>query len=406
MANALLAAPLRPQRMPSGSEDSGDQNYDDAVSDYYTLMQEVLPPGWQFVRGNQVADPSQIQIINGYQAAPVGAFKAQERDLIGDYGPLLAGAGLIGAGMAAAGAGAAGSGSVNALAGMPSGGYSLAFPGAGIGGVGSSGLGLTAGGGMGLAQTAATGGALTSGLASAGTGGGMGILDSIFSANGLSSGAANLIGNIGGGLLNYFGAQSAADTQANAAGTANNTLLQMYNQNRADAEPYRTAGVNALGQLAGNMGELTRSFGSADFNADPGYNFRLKEGLKAIESSAAARGLLQSGGNLKGVNRYAQDSASQEYGNAYNRFQLDQGNKFNRLAALSGIGQTANQQLGSQGMATAQGIGQNQLAAGNAQAAGQVGGMNAITGAIGNTLNYANQNALLDRLMRGSSYGA
>lgn len=410
---AMLYA-AAPRRFPSGSEDS-DTQFDQQLDEYTTDLQALesqLPAGYKLVRQDTSnVDPRYVQEWNGYRIAPSWAFVAPKMNALESAGPLLAAGGILGAAGAFSGLGGASVADAayspaNALLSGSGGGYGLTAPGVGIGGVGTAGTGLTAGGGLGLTQTAATGGALSGGLGAGGSG--MGILDQIFSPSNL----VNLAGNVGGGLLSYFGAQNAADTQANSAAQANNALLSMYNQNRADLQPYREVGVNALMDLAKGSGELTKPFGMSDFQSDPGYNFRLSEGLKAIERSNAARGLLMSGGNLKGVNNYAQQSASQEYGNAYNRYQLDQGNKFNRLAALAGIGQTANQQLAGLGSGTAQGVANNLTGAGNAQAAGQVGGMNAITGGIGNALNTYNQNAMLGQLLdtakalRGSSYNA
>jgi hypothetical protein len=216
-------------------------------------------------------------------------------------------------------------------------------------------------------------------------------------------------GAIGGALDGQDASQNAADAQRYAADQSSGTQLSMFNQNRQDYAPWRQAGVNALARLTAGTapgGEYSRSFTMNDYQQDPGYNFRLTEGLKAINNSAAARGLLQSGANLKGLNRYAQDYASGEYTNAFNRFQLDQSNRFNRNAALAGIGQTAQQQLAQQGANTAAQIGQNQLAAGNAQAAGYIGGANALSGAIGQGMNFYNQNRLLDQLQRGGGYGS
>ena len=136
----------------------------------------------------------------------------------------------------------------------------------------------------------------------------------------------------------------------------------------------------------------------ADYQQDPGYGFRLSEGIKGIDRSAAARGLLQSGGTLKGVNRFAQDYASNEYGNAYNRYNQDNSTEFNRLAAMSGIGQTATQQVGNYGMSTAQNVGATQVGMGNARASGYVGGANAINSAVGQGFNNYYANQLLKRL--------
>ena len=52
---------------------------------------------------------------------------------------------------------------------------------------------------------------------------------------------------------------------------------------------------------------------------DPGYQFRLDQGTGALQNSAAARGVLNTGGTLQDLINYGQGAASQEYGNAYAR---------------------------------------------------------------------------------------
>lgn len=52
---------------------------------------------------------------------------------------------------------------------------------------------------------------------------------------------------------------------------------------------------------------------------DPYYQFRLKEGLKARERSAAARGTLLNGGTLKALEGYSQGLASEEAGKMFDR---------------------------------------------------------------------------------------
>lgn len=174
--------------------------------------------------------------------------------------------------------------------------------------------------------------------------------------------------------------QNAKREQQEAADRANATQREMYDQTRADQQPWMDAGKSALSDLTRQMPELNRSFGESDFKADPGYAFRMAEGQKAIERSAAARGGLSSGGTLKALTRYGQDTASNEYQNAYSRFTNDQSNRFNRLASLSGVGQAsasnlmgANQNYGNQ-------VSQNQLGMGNANAAYQMGIGNTLTG--------------------------
>lgn len=140
---------------------------------------------------------------------------------------------------------------------------------------------------------------------------------------------------------------------------------------------------------AADFGLLARNFGMQDFEADPGYAFRLSEGQKAIERSAAARGGLQSGSALKAAARFGQDMGSQEYQNAFNRYQVNQSNRFNRLASLAGVGQTAVGALGAAGQNYANAAGniamQNAANQGNAMlSAGQARASS--YGGIGNAL--------------------
>ena len=52
---------------------------------------------------------------------------------------------------------------------------------------------------------------------------------------------------------------------------------------------------------------------------NPSYQFRLQGGQQAIDRSAAARGMLRTGGTLKDLAQYGQNFASQEYESAYDR---------------------------------------------------------------------------------------
>jgi len=146
------------------------------------------------------------------------------------------------------------------------------------------------------------------------------------------------------------------------------------------------------------VGDLNRNFSMADYQADPGYKFRLDQGTQALERSAAARGGLLSGGTLKDLTDYQQGSASQEYGNAFNRFNTEQDKRFNRLASLAGVGQTATNTINNIGTQTAQNIGQTQQSIGNARASGYVGAANGATSAIGNGINQYQNQKLLDKI--------
>jgi hypothetical protein len=154
------------------------------------------------------------------------------------------------------------------------------------------------------------------------------------------------------------------------------------------------AGVakNALGQPSSGLnvdrnspdfGRYARDFGMSDFQADPGYAFRMSEGMKGLERSAAARGNLLSGGTLKGIQRFGQDLASQEYTNAFNRYQTNRAAQLNPLQSLAGVGQTSANTLGSAGTQFANTMGNLNMNQANVMGNAQM----ARASAYGNTLN-------------------
>lgn len=189
-----------------------------------------------------------------------------------------------------------------------------------------------------------------------------------------------------GGAMSSNASKKAAKTQSQSTDRASEIQKEMYEQTRKDLDPYNQAGNTALSQIMGDMGPdgyFNQSFSARNLNDDPSYQFRLQQGTDAIQSSAAAQGGLLSGATLKALQNYGQDYASQEYSNAYNRFNADQTNRFNRLSTLAGMGQNAAAQVGNNGMQTAQAIANNTMAGANAQAAGQIGQANAWGNAIG-----------------------
>ena len=155
-------------------------------------------------------------------------------------------------------------------------------------------------------------------------------------------------------------AQQAANISSQTAGQQMNLARDIFAQQTALNEPFRQGGVNALNRmqdllgLSGNRkapgyGSLSKNFTMADFQADPGYAFRMSEGLKALDRQAAARGGLISGAALKASQAYGQELASQEYLNAFNRFQTNRTNLLNPLQAMSDTGQTAVNTLSQAG---------------------------------------------------------
>ncbi|WNG71741.1 DUF4214 domain-containing protein [Cupriavidus gilardii] len=155
------------------------------------------------------------------------------------------------------------------------------------------------------------------------------------------------------------------------------TYAQQYGQQQSGSQP------------SGAFGSLLRGFTEQDFKTDPGYEFRLGEGQKALESSAAARGGLLSGAAAKAMTKYSQNFASNEYQNAYNRFTNDQTNTFNRLAGIAGVGQTATNQLGQAGQNYANQAGNAIKYGGTARGSGYINQANAIYSGLGSLAGIA-----------------
>ena len=232
---------------------------------------------------------------------------------------------------------------------------------------------------------------------------------------------------------------------------------EIYEKQRADLAPYREAGLAGQNRLLNylGLGPIANAgtdpnygkYATAEFtpeaflaNKDPGYGFRMEEGLKAVDRQAAARGGLISGAALKASQRFGQDMASQEYSNAFNRYQTVRGNTLSPLQNLQGVGLNAanmtgtaganygsagNQAYGALGSGLYNAYGgasagatnaygalgtgtYNALGgygagatealtgAGNARASGYIGQANAIGGGISNLSNQYYQNQLLN----------
>lgn len=213
-----------------------------------------------------------------------------------------------------------------------------------------------------------------------------------------------LIGDITGANQAAKAAESAAQAQVQASQEANQLLRDIYGQQRADLAPWNIAGLTALNPLMAMTGmpqvstdqvrsylgdaagKLPEGFEIPQFTGnplerlmtDPGYQFRLGQGQQALERSAAARGGLLSGRQMKDLTQYGQDMGSQEFQNA-----------FNRLAGIAGIGQSATQQgnvaAGQFGGQAAENI----LGMGNARASGYIGRGNRATNRFNSIMQLA-----------------
>jgi hypothetical protein len=135
---------------------------------------------------------------------------------------------------------------------------------------------------------------------------------------------------VGSAVIGASASSKAAKTQAAAAGQASDLEREMFERNIELNAPFREAGITALNKLTPLATEYT-PFGMQQFQQDPGYAFRMSEGMKGLERSAAARGGLLSGGTLKGIQRFGQDLASQEYQNAFNRYGIERERRLNPL---------------------------------------------------------------------------
>lgn len=192
------------------------------------------------------------------------------------------------------------------------------------------------------------------------------------------------------------GAPSNAATRAKLQGEMQ-SVQQQITSLQEQLQNQQNQAAAAAGQDKSQFGSLLKPFDTADFQTDPGYQFRLSEGQKALERSEAARGGVQSGGTLKDLTQYNQDFASNEYQNAYNRFNTNKLNTFNILSGTAGLGQRSASQVADLGKNTATQIADNTAngitGAGNATAAGYTNEANSINSGIQSLINlYANRN--------------
>lgn len=267
------------------------------------------------------------------------------------------------------------------------------------------------------------------------------------------------VATVGGAALNYVGSQNAARSQTDAANRSQGINSAQYAQNRQDQAPYREAGLSALdrmmgrssgstinaekktaleerlkgikagqahwtatsrGGLGGGQNQKNLDDHNADaadvqgqidglnsmqsqvqktpaeigqdiMSQDPGYQFRLDQGNKAINAAASARGGSMGGGALKDLTRFGQDYSSAEYGKAYDR-----------LASMAGFGERSNNASAASGANYVNNSGQNYADIGNAEAAGAIGGANAISGGLASGANSFMQYNQMNKMFPGS----
>ena len=207
---------------------------------------------------------------------------------------------------------------------------------------------------------------------------------------------------IGAGVSAY-----AASEQAGAVDKASKRAIgsqeRAQAQLRADLAPYTEAGTNALAPtqaLLGLSGPEAAQEAMANYQQSPGYQYQFDQGMRAVQSNAAANGMLNSGATLK---------ALQDRGNQLGN--IDFGTYYNRLLQVAQMGQNSAAGVGASGVQTARDNAQTLTSGASAQA--NIMG-NAAQG-FGNTANsFANnsmyynqtQNALYGGQGTGLNYGA
>jgi len=197
-------------------------------------------------------------------------------------------------------------------------------------------------------------------------------------------------------------AKKAAETEAAAQERALALQKEMFDRQVALQEPFRQAGLVSQNELMRQMGlggdpasqgygNMLRDFSMADYEADPGYAFRLQEGLKGLDRQAAARGGLISGAALKAASDFAGKQASAEYQNAYNRYNQNRGLRYDMLTGQQGVGANAVNALGGAARNYATQGGANITGAGQARASGYVNAANAQNAMIGGLTDIGSQ---------------
>ena len=180
------------------------------------------------------------------------------------------------------------------------------------------------------------------------------------------------VATLGGALLGSSSAKKAANAQEAGARYAADLQDKQFQQTRQDFAPWREAGGQAIGQ---GLAMIQPGY---DHTTSPGYQFRFDEGMRGIENSAAARGMLGSGGTLKDLVRFGQGVAADDYNQ-----------QFNRTMAIAAGGQQANATTGSLGAMAAQNAGNAYMQAANAKASGYAGQAQAWGGALNNLAGFA-----------------
>jgi len=233
-------------------------------------------------------------------------------------------------------------------------------------------------------------------------------------------GIISAVASLAGSAMQSRATKSAGNDQSEAAGIAAAESGRQFNLTRSDLAPYREIGKTALGSLGGGLGLpgydagpdtgfLSRRFTMADFESDPvvqaSLRYGLEEGTKGVNRAFGARGMSKSGSAIKALERFAADYAGTQAAGSQQRFVADQSNRFNREAAVAGIGQAATTTTGQFGAGNAARVGDLGIQAANARGAASIAGANAYAGSLNSIGNNLQQRYYLDSFSRPSNSG-
>lgn len=206
--------------------------------------------------------------------------------------------------------------------------------------------------------------------------------------------------SLGGALLSSSAASDAAGAQADAARSAAGMQMDQFRQTREDLAPFRALGTKGGDEIVNRLKELTAPFtaNQATLEATPGYQFTRDQGLKSVQSAAAAKGLGLSGAALKEAARFATGLADNTLKTQFDIDQTNKNNAWNKLLGLTQVGANAAANTGQLGVQAAGNAGNNLTSGANAAAAGTVGSTNAIVGGLNNAVNQYQTYQLLNKL--------
>jgi hypothetical protein len=178
--------------------------------------------------------------------------------------------------------------------------------------------------------------------------------------------------------------EKAGKTQAASAKEAQQKLSDMYSgiMGTGQLQQYQTTGANANQQLGNNL-----SKGFTFDNKDPSYQWRLNQGADTLSAQSSAMGNLGSGNLGAALTEYGQNSASQEYSNAFNRW----ASQNQMLQNLSNTGQQQGQFMAGLGMESAGAQGNLGMMGAGALAQGNVNAANVSAAGTNNILGMAAQ---------------